>query len=149
NVHVYKTAIGLLYVRTEAPTARSFLARLFWSHRRLNLLRCQALTCEYLGELGLSDQRWTSAYHWLTRAVRMGQQWEMWDVVGEASCRLAEWELAHRRPAAALTRVEACLADFERMSDVYEIAVCRRVRGQTLVALGRVQEAIRDFDLAL
>jgi len=79
----------------------------------------------------------------------MGQQWEMWEVVGEASCRLAEWELAHRRPAAALTRVEACLADFERMSDVYEIAVCRRVRGQTLVALGRVQEAIRDFDLAL
>lgn len=149
NVHMYRAAIGLLYVRTEAPHARSYLARLFWSNRRLRLARPQALTCEYLGELALSERRWKPALRWFHRAIEIAEPSGLRDVVGEATCRLAELDLAQERPAEALRRIDACLADFESMEDVYEIAVCRRVRGQALLALGRTDEAIQEFELAL
>ncbi|MCA9730432.1 MAG: sigma 54-interacting transcriptional regulator, partial [Candidatus Eisenbacteria bacterium] len=37
----------------------------------------------------------------------------------------------------------------ESMNDVYEVAVCRRVRGQALLALDRVDEARQEFAKAL
>jgi DNA-binding NtrC family response regulator len=64
-------------------------------------------------------------------------------------CRLAELDLALQDAETALARVEKCLADFESMHDVYEVAVCRRVRCQVLLALGRTSEARDDYALAL
>jgi predicted negative regulator of RcsB-dependent stress response len=111
--------------------------------------RAHALACEYLGEFSLGEQRLRSASLWLRRAIQLAEPRGLRDIVGEATCRLAELDLALQHPEDALARVETCLADFESMNDVYEVAVCRRVRGQALLALGRADEARIDFEKAL
>lgn len=149
NVPIYLSAIGLLHVRTGRIDAEAHLLRAFRTARKSQSTRCYALTCEYLGEWSLGQRRWKSASLWLHRAIQLSGPAGFRDIVGEATYRLAELDLALRKPVDALRRVEVCITDFESMSDVYELAVCRRVRGQALLALGRVREAQEDFEKGL
>ena len=141
-----RQTLALILIRTgKCDLARGPLATAF----RLSAVqpnpRYRALTCEYAGELAFRDGRLDDASRWLARGTKAAAINPDEDVLGEIEARAAEVALARGKSHEALELAERALVRFTRAGDAYEIAVAKRVRGEILISLGRVEEARRDL----
>jgi len=139
---------------TLARTGRLETARSEFNHaltltRRHGTPRHHALLHEYLGELALHEGRLGVARRWLKKGYELARRTPELDIMGETRCRLAEVELRAGNVELARAIIDECLADFEKMEDLYEVAVCRRVRGEVLSAQGADDEARTAWEQAL
>ncbi|MCC7144485.1 MAG: tetratricopeptide repeat protein [Candidatus Eisenbacteria bacterium] len=111
--------------------------------------RSRALLCEYTGEFRLAGGYLSRARRWLQRGYALAYRIPERDIMGETQRLLAEVEFQSKNTDHALELAEESLSAFEKMEDLYEVAVCRRVRGGILLHLGRTTEAIRDLERAV
>ena len=111
--------------------------------------RGRALLCEYTGEFRLAGGYLSRARRWLQRGYALAYRIPERDIMGETQRLLAEVEFQSKNTNRALELAEESLAAFEKMEDLYELAVCRRVRGGILLHLGRTAEAIHDLERAV
>ncbi|MBK8232962.1 MAG: sigma 54-interacting transcriptional regulator [Candidatus Eisenbacteria bacterium] len=111
--------------------------------------RGRAILCEYAGEFRLAGGYLSSARRWLTRGHARASRIPERDIMGETQRLLAEVEFQSKNVDRAFELAEASLAAFEKMEHLYEVAVCRRVRGGILLHLGRTAEAIHDLERAV
>ncbi|MBK8232785.1 MAG: tetratricopeptide repeat protein [Candidatus Eisenbacteria bacterium] len=145
-----RTLRALLFTRTGRPgAARTEVVATLAGLRSQPDPRTTAALCEYTGEFRLAGGYLSRARRWLQRGYALAYRIPERDIMGETQRLLAEVEFQSKNPGRALELAEESLAAFEKMEDLYEVAVCRRVRGGILLHLGRTAEAIHDLERAV
>ena len=110
-----------------------------------NDARAQANTLQALGDLSLRGADLAGARAYYDRALPLYEA--IGARLGQANTlkALGDWHQEQEEWEQALEFYESALTLFAQIQDAYSIAVTRRRMAPTLVALGRVQEAIKGI----